>query len=827
MECDSNLGRHRTPDRLSLVVPAFNEEAVIARSVQEAIDALAQFANEFEVIVVDDGSTDRTAGIVGQLAVIDARIRLVRQRGNLGYGAALRAGFAASRYELVAFTDADGQFDLADLDYMLPLARQYDIVSGYRIDRQDSGLRKFCSWGYNTLNQLLLGATTRDIDCALKVFHREQVLALAPRSNRFFANTEMAFCARRIGLKTVEVGVQHRPRAAGTSKVSWKDVPRTLSELVPFWWREVMFSRHTEGMVGETQSLPKFWGALGLLLIVASLLLFPRLSFPLIEPDEGRYAEIPREMLMTGEWVVPQFHGEPYLDKPPLFYWLCALSYRVFGVHDWAARLVPALSGLITIAVTYCFGARMLGRQVAMLGTTVLTLSLGFLYCSRFLVLDSLFTLLVTVSWLAAYQALAGPRWDWRWWMLSAVACGMGVLTKGPVALVLVVPPLVAVAWLHEHADRLTRVRWMAFAAAVFATAAPWYVMLITHEPEFVRHFFWDHNVNRFFTNAHHPRPIWYFLPVAFLGMMPWGLLLFPLFGFLFRRSESARGDRPPALGYLLLAVGWCLLFFSASRGKLAPYILPAAPATSLMLGWFIDRTCSPFATAPELVDRSIRLFRLGTFLVCVGGCAIGPLAVALGLMDWSVGLSQSGVWSLAIAAGVLFVPRTSSRLTWSAFCVAAFAVAVVSAQGLFPSWAGDHQVATENSRRNRELTNPQIPVAIIEGRWGSVPFYLHRDDITLIPHLSDSNVVEFCDGAEVTMVFLNHNYAVDDLRAALPAEFQCDVVGQSVLTTIVRVSHAELAPPGDAERHVAFPSLPDQAVRQAYFEEQDDLISQ
>src|SRR5262249_44465125 len=132
-------------------------------------------------------------------------------------------------------------FDLGDLAYMLPLTGRYDIVSGYRIDRQDPACRRLFSWGYNTLVGLLLGSPVRDLDCALKVFRREQLPALLTRSDNYFANAEMFTRARQQGLSVVEVGVRHRPRAAGQSKVSLRDIPKTLGRLLPFWWSDLLF----------------------------------------------------------------------------------------------------------------------------------------------------------------------------------------------------------------------------------------------------------------------------------------------------------------------------------------------------------------------------------------------------------------------------------------------------------------------------------------------------------------------------------------------------------------------------------------------------------
>jgi dolichol-phosphate mannosyltransferase len=225
---------------LSLVVPAFNEAAVVRRVVWEADEVLSRLFARYEVVVVDDGSADGTADRVAELAAHLPHVRLVRHPANRGYGAALRTGFEAARHDLVAFTDADGQFDLTDLGWMAPLAGRVAVVAGYRADRQDPWRRRFLSKGYNLLARVLLGTRVRDVDCALKVFRREALDALLPESRGFFVNTEMLTRARQLGLAIADVPVTHRPRQGGESKVSLREVPRTLRTLLGFWWREVV-----------------------------------------------------------------------------------------------------------------------------------------------------------------------------------------------------------------------------------------------------------------------------------------------------------------------------------------------------------------------------------------------------------------------------------------------------------------------------------------------------------------------------------------------------------------------------------------------------------
>src|SRR4051812_25817677 len=214
------------------------------------------------------------------------------------------------------------------------------------------------------------------------------------------------------------------------------DRPRHVLEWVPFLWSRVLFP--------GTQSTPSAtrWPGLLLLIVLPALLLYPTLSFFLLEPDEGRYAQIPREMLARGDWVVPRLQGEPYLDKPPLLYWLVMLSYSVFGVSEAPARLIPALAVHGTILVVYLLGRRSLGERSAFWGALFLSIAPGFTGMGRILLMDGLLTFWITLALFATYEAVRGERLLARWWYLAALAAGLGVLTKGPIPLLLIVPPI-------------------------------------------------------------------------------------------------------------------------------------------------------------------------------------------------------------------------------------------------------------------------------------------------------------------------------------------------------------------------------------------------
>jgi hypothetical protein len=347
-----------------------------------------------------------------------------------------------------------------------------------------------------------------------------------------------------------------------------------------FLWSRVLFL----GQTGEDRSLKL--ASLFLLLIIPSALLYPKLSFHLFEPDEGRYAEIPREMLLENDWIVPYLQGEPYLDKPPLLYWLVGISYRIFGAHDWSARLIPALAVHGCVLLTYLLGRKSLGERAALYGALMLSLAPGFITVGRLLILDGLLAFFVTLSLYAGFEAVRQERLAPGWWLVAAVSCGLGVLTKGPVALVLLVPPLWFYRCLAGRACRISAPALAGFAAVTLLIALPWYVAICLRLPRFAYYFLWQHNIVRFFAPFDHLRPVWFYGPVLLFGLLPATLLVPSVARFLLSIDPLLSAKRCPELGFSFIAGGWCVLFFSLSGSKLPTYILPAFPPLALALGY-------------------------------------------------------------------------------------------------------------------------------------------------------------------------------------------------------------------------------------------------
>jgi glycosyltransferase involved in cell wall biosynthesis len=225
-------------DSLSVVLPAYNEQDNIVRAVMRAVEVLPTLARDWEVIVVDDGSSDKTAEIMASVVSEHyPNVRLLRHPTNQGYGAAIRSGFSRARHDLVFYTDSDNQFDIGELRYTLPIMRDADVVVGFRVYRYDAPIRLALSWAYNRLVRVLFRVRVRDVDCAFKVFRREVIDKISIETDNFFVDTELVAKARKWNFRIVEKGVRHYPRSAGETTVSSSDIPNTLRVVFQMWLR--------------------------------------------------------------------------------------------------------------------------------------------------------------------------------------------------------------------------------------------------------------------------------------------------------------------------------------------------------------------------------------------------------------------------------------------------------------------------------------------------------------------------------------------------------------------------------------------------------------
>ena len=319
------------------------------------------------------------------------------------------------------------------------------------------------------------------------------------------------------------------------------------------------------------------WPFLVGLALMGLVLFFYRLGAPgLMDPDEGRYAEIAREIFLLHDWLIPHLNLSPYLEKPPLVYWLTALSFKALGANELAARLPSAASALGGLFLAYWLGRALWGPALAFLGATVLATCSGYVVLGRLLTLDMTFSLLLNLAIALGYLALSRERRElWPW---AYGALGLAVLTKGPVALVLA--GLIWGIWVliqrRSWRSLLQPRSWLILAVLVL----PWFAYVQWRYPDFFRYFILEHHFGRFLTPAIHPEPFYYYGPVLLGLLLPWSWLL-PWVLF----SRGAGRDHDPDKIFLLVWAAVVLIFFSLSRGKLAPYILPALLPLALILG--------------------------------------------------------------------------------------------------------------------------------------------------------------------------------------------------------------------------------------------------
>jgi 4-amino-4-deoxy-L-arabinose transferase-like glycosyltransferase len=333
-------------------------------------------------------------------------------------------------------------------------------------------------------------------------------------------------------------------------------------------------------------------------------------------PDEGRYSEIPRAMVASGDYVTPRLNGVKYFEKPALFYWMQAGSIKLFGVNEWALRLWPALLALAGCLAVYGAGRKLFGRRAGLIAAIVLATSPLYYLLARIITLDMAVSVLLTGALLSFLLGVREPPGRTRSLYLYAfyALCAAATLTKGLIGIV--IPAMVIGAWIVLLWDwRLLRAIHLPTGLLLFfVLAAPWHVLAARANPEFAQFYFIHEHFERYLTTTHgRYQPWWFFLPVLVFGMLPWIGLLFPALRDAWA-GWRARRERREEL-FLLLWVGLVFAFFSVSGSKLIPYILPMLPPSALLLGRYL----APAEPAPEPKG-----LRSGFWLFLVATAALG-----------------------------------------------------------------------------------------------------------------------------------------------------------------------------------------------------------
>lgn len=427
---------------------------------------------------------------------------------------------------------------------------------------------------------------------------------------------------------------------------------------------------------------------------------------PLIMPDETRYAEMGREMVQTGDWIVPRLNGLRYFEKPPLGHWLNALSIKLLGENAFAVRLPSALSaGLSALMLALLIRRFTSDVTLALLAASVFLSSLEIFGIGTFCVLDSIFSMFLTAVMVFFFCAFMESRPSKRAVFLAAagISAGLAFLTKGFLAFA--IPAIVIVPfaiWQRKFRQMLSMLALPLLAAVL--TALPWSIMIHLKEPDFWRYFFWVEHIDRFLKpeGGQHPKPFWFFIPVILVGTLPWT-------EHIITAIYKIRGNslKDPLVRFALCWFVFPFLFFSASSGKLVTYILPCIVPLIVLFIVFLQRDWTD-ATSKNL-NRSIK------------GGVILITAIAAGLMISQTLLhgkiyQTNEIWKLpliliALAAYVLVLgmAKVTANYIKKLFMLALGPLALMLvSQFATPNYLFNQKTPVKFIEQNKDQVNPQ-----------------------------------------------------------------------------------------------------------------------
>ncbi len=450
----------------------------------------------------------------------------------------------------------------------------------------------------------------------------------------------------------------------------------------------------------STAAPRNFWSraplAFALLLGAALVLFLWQLgAYGLIDVDEGRYAEVPREMLLSGDWLTPRLNFINFFDKPPLLYWNIALAYAILGVGEFAARLIPALWALLGVGVAYGLGRRMFGPRAGFLSGVILLTSLMWTVMARVVLTDMVVSALVFCALAFWWLALSDDSLKRRngYLALFWLGLGLGMLAKGPVAPVLCGGAITIYLLVCRRWPDLKKMGWSWGVPLFIAVALPWYVAVALRHPEFNNAFWFEQNFARFtgaikeVDHSEGPLFLWQYLPLV---IFPWSVYALPALLLGRQRLWPARTERQRAAVFLVCAFAFVMLFFSGSESKLITYILPVVPPLAILLAAYFDRlldapqlgalprVCAGIFAALLIVGGAVAWFIAPAALDAKGATDNTSHVAALALLAWGVALAlavwkrhagallsaTAGGYALCFGVGMVLVAQIAPGIT-------------------------------------------------------------------------------------------------------------------------------------------------------------------
>jgi len=470
-------------------------------------------------------------------------------------------------------------------------------------------------------------------------------------------------------------------------------------------------------------------------LMVASATLFflPLGSRALWNSDEGRYAEIAREMLVLKDWVSPHLNYVLYFEKPPLMYWLTAASLAVFGQNEFAARFWCAAFGVLTVGLVYLIGSRWKNEETGLIAGSILATTAGFFCLTQYLVLDMALTFWTTLALYASVRILQErpPERVRRFSDLLAIAMAGGVLTKGPIAFLFPVAALGLTLVYARLGVQARKIAWQPAFILLAFLVGPWFILVSLKNPFFPQFFFIHEHLARFLTTVHHrTEPFYFFVPVLAVGFLPWSFFLPKVFLAVFRNRGLAV-KRDPVQALLVIWSLFIFFFFSFSQSKLAGYLLPMFPALALLLGSSFEEVLKQESLPSWMMGGVV-----GLILVMIAGLAALKIPQAASLFSDPVAASvrsHADILCLVLGASVfVLVGVWGMRQSWACLAgitmVQVFLLSTLSSTApLLDPWLSNRGLARVLSLEAKADERVVACAISYEDVLQSLPFYAGR----------------------------------------------------------------------------------------------------
>lgn len=694
----------------------------------------------------------------------------------------LNEALAAAEHSTLAIVDGDFQVTPSIWQSAVDQIESNPVQTIFTAPVTNRTYKRVMIWIYSLVARILFRTRRNELQSGLTVIDRTRIASELPDPpvGRPTGGSEVTRLLAYLKLQNIAFLETEINNPASSSKpLNTRKIHRASSWALRCWWNEIMFPRNENQLQHKGIKPIEKVGMTLLLLVIAIGVLFGSLSYPLIEPDEARNAQIALNLVNSGQWMSQTLANENYWDKPPLQIWAIAASYKLMGISPFATRFPVALAALATIMATLLVGKRLVGFRAAWMGAVLLLLSSGFVFCGRFVTLDASLTAMTSLFLMLGFIAVR-DRFSKRTAIYAGIACGIGFLVKGPIILVLCGPPMLVYTWLSKKRIGL---RWLWAAIPAVLIASPWFIATGIIHPDFLTYFFWKHHILRFSEAFNHREPFYFYLIGIFIFMFPASYLLPSAIKFMTSRRPENRLWRTREQGFLLLTALWVIGFFSISESKLPTYILPSFPPICLLMGVLVERKIMSRRREPDgktvttptaPVKKTKRTFLEGLVrrapfelagyltLIAIAAYVIDPTRFAA-----LIAIAVPVVVLAALALMALRVPSLQ-RAAWASFGALGLLVITTAAHQLVPAISETRSVHLAASKLSESPEFADAPVVYFGRESYGAGLVMDESKVNFFEHEQIHVLINFLQ-ENPTSIIVSNEKPMEYLRADLP----------------------------------------------------------